>query len=135
MLRSLSLLLIVVSALASGPALASERLLGRVRLSYSERDLDIIRVQNTCRNPNRDGFRAIRLVVDRGDADIQGLFVQYGNGRREQLPVRQRFRSGSSSRYIDLKGNQRCLVAIAILGDTNNLRSRQQARVRVFGIR
>jgi hypothetical protein len=134
MFRRFTVMVLALSSFASAPALANEQLLGRVRLSFSERDLDIIRVANRCGNGSQNGFRAIRLVVDRADADIEGLFVQYGNGRTERLAVRQRFREGSSSRYIDLAGNRRCLTGIAIVGDTRN-RENRQARVRVFGLR
>ena len=66
-------------------------------------------------------------------ADIDYVAVQYGNGVWDQLPVRERFAPGSESRWIDLRGEARCVEKISIIGDSDGAPG--QARVRVWGRR
>jgi len=49
----------------------------------------------------------------------------------QSLTVRERIAQGGESRWIDLRGGERCIKAIGLIGDTE--RSRDQARVDVYG--
>ncbi len=100
--------------------------LGSTRLSHSENDRDVLRFRN-CRN----GIHAIQLRSSRGQIEIERLWVRYANGERDNLNVRDRISKGSSTRWIDLRGGNRCVVEIGIIGDTE--RSRDQARVDIWG--
>jgi hypothetical protein len=59
-------------------------------------------------------FGAIRLDVKRADAEILDLKVVYGNNAVEDIKVRQTFKAGSSSRAIDLKGQDRVIKQIVV---------------------
>jgi hypothetical protein len=63
----------------------------------------------------RDGqYQAIRLEVQRNDAQILDVRVVYGNGRTESFQVRDIFRAGSSSRRIALSGGDRFLKQVVV---------------------
>lgn len=100
--------------------------LGSTRLSHAENDRDVLRF-SLCRK----GIHAIQLRSSRGQIEIERLWVRYANGERDNLNVRDRISKGSSTRWIDLRGGNRCVVEIGIIGDTE--RSRDQARVDIWG--
>jgi hypothetical protein len=100
--------------------------LGSTRLSLAENDVDVLRFRN-CRN----GIHAIQLHSSRGQVEIERLWVRYANGERDSLNIRDRISQGGTTRWIDLRGGDRCVVEIGIIGDTEN--SRDQARVDIWG--
>ena len=100
--------------------------LGSTRLSHSENDRDVLRFRS-CRN----GIHAIQLHTSRGQVEIERLWVRYANGVRDNLNVRDRISKGAATRWIDLRGGNRCIMEIGIIGDTE--RSRDQARVDIWG--
>lgn len=112
---------------------SGEVLLGETVLNTRVRpDVDVIRL-GSCPNFST-GVKAVRLEVLVRDADIDSFGVVYGNGMRDELPVRERFARGSSSRWIDLRGTGRCIEKIWVVGDTDGGLFRR-ARVRVHGLR
>lgn len=113
--------LLAVSSAAAG----EERLLGSTRLSRVENDEDVLRV--AC----RPKVSAVKLHAARGQVEIERLWVRYGNGTRDTLAVRDRLAQGTDTRWIDLAGGKRCVVAVGIVGDTEW--SFDQARVDVWG--
>lgn len=121
----LSLFAAVLAIAVSSASASHERLLGSTRLARVENDRDVLHVR--C-NP---AVSAIRLHAARGQVEIERLWVRYGNGSRDTLDVRDRLPEGTSTRWIDLAGGKRCVVAVGIVGDTE--RSFDQARVDVWG--
>jgi hypothetical protein len=103
------------------------RLLGQTRLSYGDKDLDVMVVSGKCPT-----LSAVKIRAAQGSADIAELAVRYGNDAWERLSLRENFRQGSESRWIDLRGGQRCVTGIAVIGDTNN-RSSNRTLVQIFG--
>jgi uncharacterized protein (DUF736 family) len=104
----------------------AERLLGSTRLAKVENDTDVIRFQK-CRR----GINAVQLRIERGQVEIEKLWVRYAKGGVDYLSVKDRIGQGSHSRWIDLRGGERCVKAIGIIGDTEL--SLDQARVEVWG--
>jgi hypothetical protein len=104
----------------------AERLLGSTRLAKVENDTDVIRF-GKCRR----GINAVQLRIERGQVEVEKLWVRYARGGVEYLPVADHIREGSHSRWIDLRGGERCVKAIGIIGDTEL--SLDQARVEVWG--
>jgi hypothetical protein len=116
----------ILALAATWPAHAGDgRLLGSTRLSRAENDTDVVSV--AC----RPKVSSIRLHAARGQVEIERVWVRYGNGKRETLAVRDRLAQGSETRWIDLAGGKRCVVAIGVVGDTEL--SFDQARVDVWG--
>lgn len=76
------------------------------------------------------GGRACNLsafqIGIRGDAaEIRDLRVIFGNGRMQDMPVRQRFRAGENSRWIDLRGDDRCIQGVYVFGRSRTGTPRQ----------
>lgn len=122
--RCVPLVLAALLATSFG-AQARERLLGATRLTHHENDVDVISV--AC----KPRVHAIMVRAARGSAEIEHLWVRYGNGDRDTLPVRSRIAEGGQTRWIDLAGGKRCVVAIGVVGDTEL--SLDQTRLEVFG--
>lgn len=108
------LLTVLVLAACAAPAIADTRVrtLGVAQLGHREGDLQMIDVQ--C----RPRVSAIKLRASRGNADLDRVFVTYGNGDRDSLPVRQYLDRGRETRWIDLTGRKRCVTEIGIVGDS-----------------
>jgi hypothetical protein len=108
------LLTALLLAAVATPALADNRvrLLGVAQLGHREGDLEMLDVQ--C----RPRVSAIKLRATRGTAELQRVFVTYGNGERDSLPVRQYLDRGQETRWIDLVGRRRCVTEIGIIGDS-----------------
>lgn len=114
---------------SAAPAVAGadgERLLGSTRLSKVENDTDVMRFAK-CRR----GIHAVQLRVARGQVEIEKLWVRYARGGVDQLEVRERIGENKQSRWIDLRGGERCIKAIGVIGDTEL--SLDQARVDIWG--
>lgn len=105
---------LVLAACAAGPALADDRvrLLGVAQLGHREGDIEVLDIE--C----RPRVSAIKLRATRNAAELQRVFITYGNGERESLPVRQYLDRGRETRWIDLVGRRRCVTEIGIIGDT-----------------
>lgn len=105
---------LVLAACAAGPAMADDRvrLLGVARLGHREGDIEMLDVR--C----RPRVSAIKLRATRGNAELQRVFVTYGNGEHDSLPVRQYLDRGQETRWIDLVGRRRCVTEIGIMGDS-----------------
>ncbi|HET7844105.1 MAG TPA: hypothetical protein VFL14_08145 [Xanthomonadales bacterium] len=114
MKKRLLLTALVLAACAAAPAHADSRVrtLGVTQLGHREGDLRMLDVQ--C----RPRVSAIKLRATRGTADIDRVFVTYGNGDRDSLPVRQYLDRGRETRWIDLVGRKRCVTEIGIVGDS-----------------
>lgn len=85
------------------------------------RDHDNIRVNA------RGRFRAIRFFVQGGDIEIQRVVVHFENGADTEVEVRDRIRNGSTTRAIDLPGDERRIRSVEVwYGRGNWGRSRPQ---------
>lgn len=126
-LRTLAtLLLLVVLGVAATPAAAADHLLGVTHLTRIENDTDLLVFKKCRRN-----LHALQVRAFRGQVEIERLWVRYGNGGRDELELRERLAQGSHSRWIDLRGGERCVKAIGVIGDTEL--SADQARVELWG--
>lgn len=108
------LTVLVLAACAAAPAMADNRVrtLGVTQLGHREGDLQMLDVQ--C----RPRVASIKLRASRGSAELERVFVTYGNGERESLPVRRYLDRGQETRWLDLTGRRRCVTAIGIIGDS-----------------
>lgn len=85
------------------------------------RDHDLIRVNA------RGGFRAVRFFVQGGDIEMHRVVVHFENGGDTDVEVRDRIRSGSRTRAIDLPGDRRRIRSVEFwYGKENWGRSRPQ---------
>ena len=85
------------------------------------RDHDTIRVNA------RGRFQAIRFFVQGGDIEIQRVVVHFENGADTEVEVRDRIRTGRTTRGIDLPGDERRIRSVEFwYGRGNWGRSRPQ---------
>lgn len=102
--------------------------LGTKKVNYNlDRDVIHVGVQN-------GRFTKLKLEVTGGSLNLHKMIIEYGNGDKETIQVRQNFARGTGSRIIDLKGNKRVIRDITFFYDTKN-RSRKRATLHVFGRR
>ena len=112
--RLLSLLMLVLSVSVAASAQRRDRDRGErwERLGQSRpdgrRDHDLVRVFA------RGGFRAIQLRVSGGAIEFQRVVVHFENGADTEVEVRDRVRSGGTTRAIDLPGDQRRVRSVEI---------------------
>lgn len=107
---------------------AKERLLGQTRISFGT-DFDYLAIANDCDRPS---VSAMKIRVIKAPVEIQSISIRYGNNKTEQLPVRKNFAKDSESKWFDLKGDRRCVKAVAVLGKTKNQASKE-ALVQFYG--
>jgi hypothetical protein len=125
-------LVLLVAFLLSANALAAERLLGAAVLTGIP-DRDIINVPGICPSPAHPMIRSLKVTVRKHAAQIDQLDVRYGNGIWEPLDVRQHFAPETSSRWIDLRGDNRCVDAIKIVGRADGMNHDRDTLVEVWG--
>jgi len=77
-------------------------------------------------------FDKLKVVVTGGSVNMHKMIVEYGNGSKDNIPMKHNFRKGSDSRLIDLEGGKRYIKDITFWYDTKN-RSKNRATVHVFG--
>jgi hypothetical protein len=124
----LALGLLAVAPLAS----AGEVRLGVVHLTDAP-DRDVL-VLPPCESSANKAVSRLKVAVEERSADIRDLDVWFHNGDHQNLEVREVFQAGSTSRWIDMAGDARCIKKIKIMGDTNTpRRGGKQARVTFFG--
>jgi hypothetical protein len=92
--------------------------LGKVRLGDAK-DRDVVNLA-PCKASSNTPVRKLKIVAKKHQAEIDKLKVVYQNGEQQVLSVRDTFRAGTDSRWIDLAGNARCIDKIIVIGDTNS---------------
>jgi hypothetical protein len=129
--------LFVVCSLTLGLAHAAQA--GKVQLGsvnlMDAKDRDVVNLQ-PCKTSNNRPVTKLQMVVTRYQAEIDRLKVVYQNGEDQVLSVRDVFKAGTTSRWIDLSGNARCIDKIIVLGDTNTRGKKplKQAHVTFWGM-
>lgn len=64
----------------------------------------------------REGrFKAVRVRVQKVDVFMENLRVIYANGDPDDLPVREKIKKGTETRWIDLKGRERAIERIELI--------------------
>jgi hypothetical protein len=57
-------------------------------------------------------YRAIQLRVSGGGINFERVIVRYGNGEKEEVPIRARIPDGGQTRVIDLPGKRRIIRSL-----------------------
>ncbi len=61
---------------------------------------------------NRGPYTKLRFSVHQRAVEFQKVFVEFGNGDRIEVPVRERIHAGGQTREIDLPGRARHIKKI-----------------------
>jgi Protein of unknown function (DUF2541) len=123
-IRSFAIAVLALTLTTSAFA-AGSKLLGATLLTRQENDVDVLRFAS-CRN----GIAQLKLHIRRADAEIEAIVVHFANGEISRLSLRQRFKKGAESRWVDLPGGDRCISKIKLVGDSEG--SRRQAKVEIY---
>jgi hypothetical protein len=59
-------------------------------------------------------FHKVQLRVNGGSVEFQRVVVHFKNGTQEELPIRERVRSGGKSRAFDLPGEHRMIESVEL---------------------
>lgn len=79
-------------------------------------------------------FRAVRLCVARNAVHFRDVEVHFGNGERQELPVRRFIRAGECTPALDLAGQARRIRHVVMIYNTvPNFQG--QAAVTLYGLR
>lgn len=112
---------------ASNPsAFFSWEHLGSKKVDYKI-DRDVIHV-----GLHEGSFKKLKIQVTSGSLNMRRMVVEYKNGQKETIELRQRFKQGTGSRVIDLNGNNRIIKDITFYYDSVN-NPTSKAKVHVFG--
>ena len=128
------LFVLLLATIMCVPTAYADRVrLGAIQL-MDQKDRDVVTLA-ACKTSSNKKVSKLQLSVERYTAEINKLKVVYHNGEHQLLTVKQNFRPGTTSRWIDLNGNARCINKIIIVGDTNTRRrtNRRQAKVTFWG--
>lgn len=104
-------------------------LLGSRRAAPGLFDKDVLQVGR-----GAGDFRSIRLRAVKGDLEIYGIRIVYGNGATEDVPMRGTFREGEITPPFDLRGRERFIDRIE-MNYRSRLSFRGQAELEVWGKR
>lgn len=58
------------------------------------------------------GYHAIQLRISDGAINFERVIVRYGNGEKEEIPIRARIPDGGQTRVIDLPGRRRIIQSL-----------------------
>ncbi len=107
--------------------------LGSVRLADNT-DRDVITLPR-CKDSPNPLVSSLRLTVSEHPAEINLLMVEFQNGEKTQLDVKDHFKAGGSSRWLDMPGDKRCVARIVVVGDADTARKtpKKQAKVTFYG--
>lgn len=112
-MKSILIAAAIAATVTAGPALSQDRsrLLGISTLASHEGDIDVVPV--SC----RQRLSAVKLRSANGPAEIERVWLTYGNGQREQVRIGESLMRGEQTGWIDVSGGRRCITAIAVQGD------------------
>ncbi len=83
-------------------------------------DRDVLHV-----GPSKGKFDRLKLQVTGGDLNMRKMVIEYGNGEKETINLKQKFKAGTGSRIVDLNGGKRVIKDITFWYDTRNNANRK----------
>ena len=89
---------------------------------------DVLRV-----GANDGAFTKLKVKVTGGTVYMGRMVVTYGNGTKDEIPLKYVFKKGAESRVIDLRGGKRVISKITFIYDRKN--TARRARIWVGGRR
>ncbi len=100
--------------------------LGQRKINYAI-DRDEIRVTA------RDGvFSAVQLKFKQGGVNLHRFVIYFRDGSKQEVLTKNRYKAGSATRVVDLKGKKRVIKKVVLWYDTK-FKSRKRAIVQLWG--
>jgi hypothetical protein len=82
-----------------------------------------------------DAFSSIRLKADKGMANIYEADIYFEEGIPQCIPLEQTLSEGQQTRVLMLKGGNRALRRIALLGRSLHKEGEEKAQVQLTGFK
>ncbi|MDH5381467.1 MAG: DUF2541 family protein [Cyclobacteriaceae bacterium] len=70
-------------------------------------------------------FTKLKFEVSDGDLPLEKIIVTFGNGTKQEIPVRHNFGRGNSTKEIDLAGNRRIIKSITYVYDNKKAKNKK----------
>ena len=77
-----------------------------------ERSVNFKSERDVIKCSNKGTFTRIKIRVDNAAVEFDRILLEYGNGEKQEIYVRQNIRAGGETREIDLRGNKRNIKKI-----------------------
>ncbi|NLJ47357.1 MAG: hypothetical protein GX430_12475 [Treponema sp.] len=137
MKRFLTVVLLCLAAAAAFPQSDSEirtligkaELIGELQVNFKA-DFDVLPVRL-----KEGALRRLVFLAEGNDVEIERIVVTYGDGRKDEIPLRHRFAEGTRSRAVDLEGGRRIIRTIAFYYRTAGRLKDGRAVLKVYGIK
>jgi len=124
-LSVLASLLILITLTAAGQG-AKWKFMGE-KLVNDRLDHDMIMITAV-----KGDLKALQIRVRGSSVDFHKVIIVYGNGRRQEVIMRNTIGPRGASRQIDLIGDERIVRSVEFWYDANTVRGRK-ALVRLYG--
>jgi hypothetical protein len=124
-LSILASLLILITLTAAGQG-AKWKFMGE-KLVNDRLDHDVIMITAV-----KGDLKALQIRVKGSSVDFHKVIIVYGNGRRQEVIMRNTIGPRGASRQIDLVGDERIVRSVEFWYDANTVRGRK-ALVRLYG--
>ena len=94
--------------------------LGAVQVA-ERTDKDVIKLP-PCGSSNNQKVNSIQIQVHKKPVQVDKLKVVFHNDQHQEFSVKKHLKAGESSRWLDLKGEARCIKKVVFIGDTDSRR-------------
>lgn len=112
----LAALFLLTAAAPSDAGLAKWKMLGSRTVNYK---LDKDQITVTFK---KGTFNAVKFKVKRGGLNMHRCTIYFANGDRQNVALKRNYSPNSSSRTIDLQGNNRVISKVVFWYDSKNNR-------------
>lgn len=95
----------------------------------ADRGWEVLGTRHVSRNVDRDVLRVgayegtfskLKIKVTGATVYMSRMVVTYGNGSKDEIPLKYVFKPGAESRVIDLRGGDRVITKITFIYDRKN---------------
>ncbi|MEM8894077.1 MAG: hypothetical protein AAGC88_05835 [Bacteroidota bacterium] len=95
-----------------------------------ERGWEVLGTRNVSRKVEKDvlrvgandgAFTKLKVKITGGTVYMARMVVTYGNGTKDEIPLKYVFKPGAESRVIDLRGGKRVISKITFIYDRRNV--------------
>lgn len=101
---------------------ASAQTVGRWE-KLGEKTVNFKTEKDVIRSGHKGVFTRLKIRVDNAPVEFDRVFIEYGNGEKQEVSVRQKIRAGGETREINLKGNRRNIKKITFYYSTDKKRN------------
>ena len=70
-------------------------------------------------------FSKLMIKVTGGAINMHRMIIHYGNGGKEEIPLKHSFSKGKNSRMIDIKGRVRLIKNVTFWYDSKNIQGKK----------